>query len=301
MIHRLPSRSRRPLEYMAALRKIIRENGYRVVHVHQNSASMAMDGLVAKSCGVPHVIGHSHNTRCNVVWQHRLFKPFVNHVVDYRFACSEEAAEWVFGRRGDVRVVNNAIDTRTFAFDADAREAFRHGLGFGDALVIGFVGRLHDQKNPLKALSVFREVRAVRQDARLVFVGDGQEREAIAGECAGDPDVVLLGRRDDVASWLSTFDVFVMPSRFEGMPVAAVEAQCSGLACVVSDAVPAPDLTGRLCKVPLAASDEEWARRLIALADKPFDRSAAAQMVGNGGYDIEIEAGKLQEFYKGLL
>ena len=84
-IFRLPSRSRRPLEYMKSLYGVIRENNYQIVHVHQNSASMMMDGIVARLCGVPVVIGHSHNTRCNVLWQHYLFRPFVNVLISCLF------------------------------------------------------------------------------------------------------------------------------------------------------------------------------------------------------------------------
>ncbi|MCC8152502.1 MAG: glycosyltransferase, partial [Lachnospiraceae bacterium] len=106
-MHRLPSRSRKPFANMSALRKVIKENGYNIVHIHQNSASMTMDAIVAKTCGVKNVIGHSHSTSCHVLWQHYLFKPFVNHFCDYRFACSREAGQWVFGKKDDVRIINN--------------------------------------------------------------------------------------------------------------------------------------------------------------------------------------------------
>ena len=97
-IFRVPSRSRHPFKYMWALKQILQTNKYQIVHVHQNSASMVMDGFVAKLCHVPVVIGHSHNTSCNVLWQHYLFKPWVSFCFDYRLACSSAAGEWVFGK-----------------------------------------------------------------------------------------------------------------------------------------------------------------------------------------------------------
>lgn len=127
-IYRLPSRSGKPFVYMIALKRVIKGYGYKIVHIHQNSASMAMDGIVAKSSHVPVVIGHSHNTRCNVMWQHYLFKPLVNHVVTHRFACSEDAGKWIFGNRKDIRMVNNAIDSRKYHFDESTRSRVRQEL-----------------------------------------------------------------------------------------------------------------------------------------------------------------------------
>lgn len=91
-----------------------------------------------------------------------------------------------------------------------------------------------------------------------------------------------------------------MPSKFEGLLLAAIEAQCSGLACITSDAVPAPDLIGRLDKIALSVEDAEWAHALLSAVDKPFNRSRASRMIAEGGYDIEIEANKLENFYLNL-
>lgn len=163
-IFRLPSRSRKPFSYMIALKRLIKEHGYKIVHIHQNSASMAMDGIVAKSCHVSAVIGHSHNTRCNVMWQHFLFKHFVNHVVTHRFACSEDAGKWIFGNRKDIRMVNNAIDSRKYHFNEVIRGRVRQKLGLKDLFVVGFVGRLHEQKNPFRILDIFRELSETKEN-----------------------------------------------------------------------------------------------------------------------------------------
>lgn len=175
-IFRLPSRSRKPFAYMLALRNVLKENNYRIVHIHQNSASMAMDALVARSLGIPTIIGHSHNTRCNVVWQHWLFRPIVNHVVTDRFACSVAAGEWVFGRRNDVRIVNNAIDTDLYLFDESIRNTIIDNYGLQGKFVVGFVGRLQEQKNPYRLLDVFRCLLEKRPGSCLVIVGGGRIR-----------------------------------------------------------------------------------------------------------------------------
>lgn len=157
-IFRLPSRSRNPFSYMRALRKVIADNKYRIVHIHQNSASMAMDALVARICKVPVVVGHSHNTKCNVVWQHYLFRPLINPLLTHRFACSKEAGEWVFGDKTDVRIVNNAVDVNRYSFKEEARNALRMDLSLQNTYTIGFLGRLHEQKNLFRLLAIYEKV-----------------------------------------------------------------------------------------------------------------------------------------------
>lgn len=156
VIHRLPSRSRTPFAYMRGLYKIIKEHDYKIVHIHQNSASMAMDGIVAKMCKVPVIIGHSHNTFCNVKWQHYLFRTCVNSVLTHRLACSKGAGEWVFGKNQEVQMVNNAIDSKLYEFNEEIRKSIREEFNIADKFVVGFVGRLHQQKNPYRVLKSLR-------------------------------------------------------------------------------------------------------------------------------------------------
>lgn len=298
-IYRMPSRSGNPLDYMLALSKLINKNGYRIVHIHQNSASMAMDAMVAKWCGVPTIIGHSHNTRCNVLWQHRLFRPIVNHVLTHRFACSEEAGRWVFGKREDVSIVNNAIDTDLYRFSVETREKVRSELRLQDKFVVGFVGRLHEQKNPFRVLEIFRDLLAARPKACLMIVGGGNLEDELRQKCKDlkiTDHVMFMGRRNDVNEMLMAMDVFLFPSLFEGLGLVVVEAQATGLPCVISENVPAPDLTKRVRRLYLADGNEKWVEALTG-ADDSYNRGEAPEQIAMGGYSIAKEAEKLQDFY----
>lgn len=295
-VHRLPSRSRRPLAYMWQLSKLLRTYKYETVHIHQNSASMAMDAFVAQLCGVKAVIGHSHNTFCNVLWQHRLFKPFVNYLLDYRFACSEAAGHWVFNK-AKFSLINNAIDTEKYAFDAEQRKEIREELGIDNKFVVGFIGRLHEQKNPFRLIDIFAELHKQRENAVLVLLGEGHLRQNMEEytKANGVSDSCLfLGHRKDVPKILMGFDVFLMPSLYEGLPVVLVEAEASGLKCVISDYVPAINLTNRLQIIRLSQPNEEWIKALVNVAN--CNRNVRQQII-DGGYDIHSEAKKLQEFY----
>lgn len=284
---------------MCKLRKVIKENQYEIVHIHQNSASIAMDAIVAKSCGVKTIIGHSHNTSCNVLWQHYLFKPVVNRVLSHRFACSTEAGEWVFGKRQGVVVCNNAIDVEKYHYHTAIRDQYRKILGVDNAYVIGYVGRLHEQKNLFRFLDICASAKKKKQNISVVLVGEGPLENALrayAEQLGIEEETCFLGRRDDVASIMMAFDVFLFPSSYEGLGLVAVEAQASGLSCVVSDKVPAPNLTGHEVKLDLNENDDIWSDTVIQI-ESLLDREEAGKYITAGGYDIRAEAKKLQQFY----
>lgn len=297
-IFRLPSRSRHPLEYMKALYDVIRTYHYQIVHIHQNSASMVMDGVVARLCGVPVVIGHSHNTRCNVLWQHYLFRPFVNLLFKHRWACTTEAGKWVFGNR-KVKILRNGIDTQRFRFNEEIRTSLRKQLGLTDELLIGFVGRLHYQKNPYRLLEIFAEFLKKKGNAHLLIVGDGEEREGMIQTCRELnilPNVHFVGQVTNVHEMMMAMDVFLFPSVFEGLGLVVIEAQATDLPCVVSENVPAPDLTGKLSVCQLGDDNETWVKTILNHASG--NRCDTSLEIRNGGYDIAYEARGLEEEYK---
>ena len=299
-IFRLPSRARRPLGYMRALYRVIRENNYQIVHTHQSSASMVMDGMVARLCGVSAVIGHSHNPRCNVLWQHYLFRPFVKVFFNHRLACSVEAGKWVFGNR-KVKILHNAIDAQQFRFNPEIRTHIRKELGLTDELLVGFVGRLHPQKNPYRLLEIFAEVREKQDNAHLLIVGDGEERDRMLQTCKVLnilPYVHFVGQVTNVHELMMAMDVFLFPSVFEGLGVVVIEAQAADLPCVVSGNVPAPDLTGKLCVCRLEDDNETWANAI--LKQVPSQRGDTSLQIKEGRYDIVHEAVVLEEYYQSL-
>ncbi len=285
---------------MKALKKVIKENHYHIVHIHQNSASMAMDAFVARQCGVKNIIGHSHNTSCNVLWQHYMFRPFVNGLLDYRFACSEAAGEWVFGD-DSCKVINNAIDSDKYVFDKSKRNRLRSELGIEDNFVVGFVGRLHEQKNLYKHIDIFAELKRSKKNAVALYVGSGELQDKLMGYARSkgvDNSVFFLGQRNDIPEVLMVFDVFLMPSLYEGLPVVLVEAQASGLPCVISENVPAIDIIEQMTTLSLSRSDKEWVSALTK--NNSFPREKAKEYVIKNNYDIRQEAKKLEDFYLSL-
>lgn len=299
-IYRLPSRSKKPLLYMKSLYNIIKSNKYHIVHIHQNSASMAIDAFVSRLCQVKTIIGHSHNTRCNVYWQHCLLKPFVNKLVTHRFGCSVEACNWVFGRRDDCLIINNAIDADKFEFNKATREEYRTKLQLSNYKIIGFVGRLHKQKNLYRLIDIFIEVLKINSNFILLIVGDGpeyQELNYFIKKKNLEKNVILLGKRNDINKLMMAMDVFVMPSLYEGMPVVIAEAQASGLPIVISNNIPAPNLTDKTKIISLKENNRIWANCILDSIKINNHRKLSKNMVVKRNYDIKSEAKKLEEFY----
>lgn len=298
-IHRLPSRNRKPLEYMRQLHHLIRQEKFDIVHIHQNSASMAMDAWVARVCGVPVTIGHSHSTSCNTLWQHYLFRPFVNSLVTHRLACSEEAGKWVFGRRAQVRIIRNAIDAPKFCYNERKRTEMREELGLKDKFVAGFVGGFETPKNLFRCIDIFETVLRKHAESVLLLVGDGKQKKDLqqyVSEKGLTSKVIFAGRRKDVENFFQAMDVFLLPSLYEGLGIVSIEAQAADLPCVVSTNVPTPNINGKCRYVSLDCTDAEWAEAVLAAQSGA--RTDQSIKIAESGYDIEREAGVLSDFYR---
>ena len=137
--------------------------------------------------------------------------------------------------------------------------------------------------------------------AMLVLIGTGRLEQAVraqAQELGITDHILFAGLQSNVADWYQMMDLFVMPSRFEGLPVVGIEAQAAGLGCVFSDAVPAEVLlSSHAIQIPLSASNADWAAGLQRMLHQPCDRSAGAELIRQAGYDINIAAARLQQQY----
>ena len=153
-------------------------------------------------------------------------------------------------------------------FDPKKRQQLREQLGFADSYIMGNVGRLHFQKNQEFLLKIFASVGKKKTDARLVLVGQGEDEEKLkklASELGIEKKIYWAGVQQDICQWLSAFDLFVFPSRFEGAPIAALEAQANGLPMLTSkQAVPESCILNGNCKrISLDAPLEEWTDTLL--------------------------------------
>ena len=177
----------------------------------------------------------------------------------------------------------------------------RARYGLEDRVVLGHVGRFDVRKNHERLLEIFAAFLQLEPRAMLVLIGTGRLEQAVRAQAQtlGITDHILFaGLQSNVADWYQLMDLFVMPSRFEGLPVVGIEAQAAGLGCVFSDAVPEEVLLSpHAIQIPLSASNADWAAGLQRMLQQPCDRSAGAALIRQAGYDINIAAARLQQQY----
>ena len=247
--------------------------------------------LAALAAGIPVRIAHSHNSASQVEAKGgksvitRIYRLVMRTLAELcsnrKFACSEPAMVYLFGKnwkkKSHTYIINNGIDTARFSGQGTSGET-------SPKRIIS-IGRLSVQKNPLFALEVMAELRKLRQDFVYEWVGGGELREqveaAIREKDLGD-HVKLLGIRNDIEQLLPQRDLFFMPSLFEGLGIALIEAQAAGLPCVGSDRIPEMANCGGCRFLSLEESPAQWARLLSDILD--------------GNHDLHTDPEKLRKF-----
>ncbi|HJG31202.1 MAG TPA: glycosyltransferase family 1 protein [Collinsella ihuae] len=294
--------------YRRFMQRFFTERCYPVVHSHIDAMS-AFPLAMARECGVPVRIAHSHNESVDRDLKYpvkELARRRLPKVANRYWACSEASGAYLFGegRREEIRVVRNAIELEEYGFDGAARELVRSELGIGpDQIAIGHVGRFSRVKNHALLVELLGELRREGGDAVLVFVGDGELRAEIEGRTEGmglSGSVRFLGVRGDVGRVVNAFDVVVFPSIHEGIPLALIEAQANGLPVLASGAVSKESLLLPTAEsLPLGAPLGEWASATVRLA-RAGRTEGAMDVLADAGYEIHRAAGRLAEAYEEL-
>ena len=296
-------------EYQKDLIKLFKDNNYKIVHSHINTLSV-FPLRAAKKARVPIRIAHSHSTTNKKEWKKNLVKqilrPFSKvYATDY-MCCSELAGRWLFGNKeydkGNVYLLNNAIDLDKFKYNEKIRKEKRKELNIkDDTLVIGHVGRFVEQKNHRFLIDIFNEVHKQKENSILLLVGQGplmEEMKEKVKTLGIEDSVKFLGQRNDVNELYQAFDVFCLPSLYEGLPVVGVEAQATGLLCIFSDNMTKEtkvlDTTEFLS---LNQSVEEWAYTIIEKIKK-FKRLNPKKEIADRGFNIDTETQKIFNFYE---
>ena len=288
------SGSLRSMKNAALFRSLLQKRQYDVIHFNLFQGLSLQYVQIAKDMGVPVRIVHSHGaglrkspTKPVKLLLHRLGRALWAGAATKFWTCSEPAARFLFGNNA-AQIIPNGIEVDAFRFSAEARSQVRNELGLADETVVGTVSRLSGEKNQSFLLDVFALFHKVCPNSRLLLVGDGEERSALKEKAArlGIAEyTVFYGSTPNVSAMLSAMDIFVLPSLTEGLGIAAVEAQVSGLPVLVSHGVPAAaHLTPHLTALSLQSGAQKWADALAALTEMP--RQDGADAVRDAGFDI---------------
>lgn len=253
-----------------------------IVHGHLSAACKALGAVTARPPAVATL--------------HVGYKPRQHARLDGLIALTDSAAARIAGFKGFVTRIWN-WSPRQPDPGPDARSAARRELGIADdAFVVGFVGRLHPSKNPQLLVDAYR--RAALSGAALVLAGDGPERADVEKRATGDRSIQILGLRTDAARLYQAFDLFVLPSRFEQVPLVLLEAMASGLPIAAS----AIESIAEFLPVPPAQLfPNEDGAALTAVLKSEAARGARRETYDLTPFDPETQAAKIMTFYETVL
>lgn len=259
--------------------------------------------------GVPVIIAHGHNSKSKFdfkfpfrwFWKKRMMR-----YVNTYFSCGDEASVWLFGKKKALNAftMTNAIETKLFAYNEQKSLQIRKELNAIETKNWIHVGRFNIQKNHEFLISVFNLLLQKNPSQKLFLVGEGELKVKIQEKVQflGIKDkVVFLGSRNDVNELLQGMDVFLFPSLFEGLPVSLVEAQASGVYCVISDGIPqeAILIPENVSVISLKKATQQWADIIQSLVLS--EKKNVSSLIQDKGYDIDSNVRILEEQYTSFL
>lgn len=280
---------------------------YKIIHSHiRSSASLYLS--VAKKHGIRTII-HSHSTSNGKGFSSlakRVLQYPLRYIADYLFACSKESGEWLFGKKAtkaqNFHVIKNSIDLEKCSFNAEIRNKYRNEMNLTDKKVFIHVGRLHPAKNHMFLLDLFKEISKNDSNSVLLIVGDGELREQVenrVNELKLQNSVLMLGSRGDVGNLLQAADCFLFPSLWEGVPLTVIEAQASGLPCLVSDTITSDvNISDLVTSISIDKGVTPW---MEIISNLNLTRKDVHENIISAGYDSKTLAKWIEDFYKNII
>ncbi len=301
-VHKITNVKKNPIRYYVQLKRILKENNYKVVHINMLSLANVLPILCARKSKIKKIIVHSHNSNTPKGIFRKILdkmnKLFVAKWATDLWACSNLAGQWMFGDKKHFRVINNAVDTEKFKYDENKRLEIRKKLKIEGKFVIGHVGRFSEQKNHKFLLEIFKEIIKENKQAIMLSIGEGELKQDIIKKSIDygiNERIIFLDPVSNINDYMQAMDIFILPSKFEGLPVVAVEAQANGLPVITSNNVTKELPIKELSSYCSLNNVQEWIEEIkksnIARIDRTRD-------ITNEKYNIKEEVLKLEKLYE---
>jgi len=298
------------LLYKKELKNFFKENSKNYEALWVNVCGLSnIDYLkYAKKYGIKTRIIHSHNSKNmgSILTEilHKINKLFIKKYATDFWSCGELASKYFYSKKlmttENHKIINNAINVDNFKYKDDIREAYRKELGLEDSFVVGHIGRLHFQKNQEFLIDIFEEIQKLKLNAKLLLIGDGEDKEKLMQKIKEkhiEDKVIFLGIRKDIANLMQAFDVFVFPSRFEGLPVVLFEAQASGLNIFAADTISEKSkITSNFKFRSIETSAKEWAADIVGTHKDDYDRIQPNEEMKKSNYNIDKQIIDFEKF-----
>ncbi|WP_225362303.1 glycosyltransferase [Secundilactobacillus silagei] len=302
-----PGKSR--LNIIKHFDSFLTDHFYDVIHIHSGSISvLGICAAIAKKHQINRIIVHSHMAGVNESFKHRILKKLINPIfkkcaTDF-CAPTKVAGNWQFGQsltKNRLHIIKNGIDLSKFSYNHSVRIQMRKKLNISnETLLIGDVGRLTSDKNQMFLFEIFCELKRIQNNSKIILVGSGnkykKELQSVAKKHHFDIDVIYTGNVNNVNDYMQAMDVFVFPSKFEGLGIVTIEAQSMGLPVIVSTRVPKDvKLTKKVKFLNLSDPPFKWANEIVQCNQHVRDTSEMT--IRQAGYDIRETAEILRNLY----
>ena len=292
-------------KYLKDIFRFYKENKYDVVHINECDAKMFIYGLPLLFDKKTKVIVHSHSTSAKNAVVHKILKFFQNKRADVKWACSDKAYDYMFGKKLNRTIIHNGIDLNIFKYDKSVEKKKRKEFGLKDEMIFCSVARFTKEKNHQKIVQIFDEYHKLNSNSKLLLIGTGPFQENIkklVEELNLQKEVLFLNSRTDVNEILSMSDVFLLPSLFEGFPFVSLEGQACSVFIFASNNVSKEiAVTDLVHFISLDESSKEWANQIEKIVKNKANREDKKyhEKIKSAGYDIEQVCDIIEKEYKG--
>lgn len=258
----LPARKPTTFKYYFNMFKNIRKNYYDIIHINGNSSAMAIELIIAKFKKINFKIAHCHTNYSNPK-VNNIFKFFFKNNYDLGLACSLNAGKWVFNK--EFLILPNGFVVNKFLYNSNIRKKIRNNLNIEDKIVLGHTGRLNSYKNQKFLIELLKKLNTEDNNYVLLLVGDGPDYNKLKEQIKLnnlEDKIILYGESSNISKIYSAMDIFVFPSKCEGLGISLLEAQINGLNCIASTNVPLEaDITGNVNFISLS-EENEWIKSI---------------------------------------
>ncbi|CUO14453.1 GDP-mannose-dependent alpha-(1-6)-phosphatidylinositol monomannoside mannosyltransferase [Turicibacter sanguinis] len=287
--------------YLSKLNRLIKKEKFDIIHCHvPNYGALIMP--IAKMNKIPIRITHSHVNKSGETLLKRVRNDILSQISvlfsNKYLACSDDAGKFLFYKKKFV-VIKNAIEVKKYEYSKDLRMKYQKKYNIENKFVVAQFGRLCNQKNQLFTIEIFNEILKKNNNSVLILAGDGPLEEKIRikiKELNIEDNVILTGSCKELNELYSCIDIFLLPSKYEGLGIVLIEAQANGVKCFTAlNCVPQTAAITDLVKyISLEKNAKYWCDEIISTDIK---RKQVSDLIDKNGYNIQLEAKKLNDIY----
>lgn len=299
---KISDKKKKPISNLIDTFQLIKKLKPDIVHAHMNLLNF-IPLFFALILGVKVRICHSHIAHNNINSKilEIIFKKLNILFSNSLFACGQKAGEYMFGKR-NFEVIYNSIEIEKFKFNYLARKKIRRELGLSDdEVLLGNIGRLTEQKNQIFLLRILQNLSSLKKKYKLIILGEGILKKTLldyVDRLELNDYVIVHTPVGNINDFYAAMDVFVLPSLYEGFPVSIIEAQVSGLPCIVSDEIDNTTRENTNVYFESLLDEQYWINRLQSL---DIHASRYIELCKFNRYNVKISYYYLYKLYRNLL